>query len=251
MRQIKQARPVEQSRVHCRPAFKGYAGGQNSRAGSGSLAGGMAVAGEAGVVSVAGLDVECNPVGQRKYAGKPPGINARSVQPDPESEPTHRGHGLGEVRICGRFAAGEDHAIEQITAHLQQFENLRPAIGGFGGAPLQVRIVAIAAAPWTTLDKHHRNKPFGPIDSRKRHETADGELLARSGWPAAGLCCLHIHNQAPGERQRAGSNAPGSNGSSASSVFLTSSPSSVSPSNFSRRVKNRVSGSSCRVASFQ
>jgi hypothetical protein len=251
LRQIKQARPVEQPGLQCRPTLQSDAASQNSRTGSSGLARCMAIAGQAGVVGVVGFDVERNPVDQRQHAVEPLGIYARRVQPDLEPLPAHFGHRCGEAGIRCRFAAGKDHAVEQAAALLQHFGNPQPAAGEFGSALLQMRIVAITATPRTALDKHYRDKFCGPVERRERDEAADCELFSARAWPAPGRRGEHIYDQFRGERQRAGSTAPGSNGSSASSVFLTRSPSSVLPSSFSRRVKNNVSGSSCRVTSFQ
>src|SRR5690606_26734042 len=73
-----------------------------------------------------------------------------------------------------RFSSREYDGIEKPAAGLQELEHGMPVV--MTGACLQVRVMAVPAAPGAAGDEHHAGKCPGPVDTRERDEAADARL---------------------------------------------------------------------------
>jgi len=119
-----------------------------------------------------GLDVEPDPIQQRQDFRQPFRVGAGAVQSDIESQFAHRADGVRQRRIDGRFTAAEYHRIDQPDPPLQQIQHLLPRERTLAQARLQMRVMAITAAPRATLHEHHRRQFARVIGGSERRYAA-------------------------------------------------------------------------------
>ena len=93
--------------------------------------------------------------GESRAVSRRPLSTAGGVQADTKPARADLRKGLGQAGFQRWFAAAQDHRIEQPTATVEKVQHGLPGYGAAACARLQLRVVAVAAAPWAPLNKNH------------------------------------------------------------------------------------------------
>jgi len=145
-----------------------------------------------------GLDVEADPIDQRKDRGKTRGIASLGVQADPEAQGADFADGLGKGGMGRCLSAAEDDSLEKPLSGREKtdYPIPLPALALIERA--EMGVVAVAALPRTPLAEEHGAENPGPVDAGEGDESRNRE----------GLCvrrphaCRHTHRYHGGNNLR-------------------------------------------------
>ena len=82
-----------------------------------------------------------------------------------------------EAALASRFAAGEDHAVEEPLAAPQEGFDIRPGHDAGGAAVDEVRVVAVDAVTGAALEEDGGDHVAWPVHGGEANEPGDGEAV--------------------------------------------------------------------------